>query len=343
MKVLLINAHHSYPGWSEGTLNSAAFAVAKDFFVQRGDDVIETIIDQGYDPSEEEAKHLEADLVVLQTPVNWFSAPWTWKKYVDETFNVGLHRTSMLTGDGRTRSDASKPYGSGGKMQERRFMVSATWNAPKDAFDNPTNPVFLGRSVDDAFASITAAYRFCGYDILPSFNIFDVFKNPTNDEALKEYPRHLERVLSDSTSISSPASVTKRYGIDMTRVGLKHYRVTNSSGVSLEFGSGQGLLTPVELLLAGVAGCASIDVDIVTSRRSEPTRFEVHTQADRLNEDGASRLDNVEAVFDIAFPDTPEGKRSSEMVERLLRMAHDKDCTVSRTVEHPTRVEFKRK
>jgi Flavodoxin-like fold len=27
-------------------------------------------------------------LVILQTPVNWFSAPWIYKKYVDEVFDI---------------------------------------------------------------------------------------------------------------------------------------------------------------------------------------------------------------------------------------------------------------
>lgn len=93
----------------------------------------ETIIDEDYDPEAEVRKHVDADEVILQTPVNWFSAPWTWKKYADEVFNVGLNQQSLLTGDGRTRSDLSIPYGSGGKMEGRAFMVSATWNAPRAA------------------------------------------------------------------------------------------------------------------------------------------------------------------------------------------------------------------
>jgi len=60
---------------------------------------------------------MEADIIILQTPVNWFGAPWIYKKYADEVFNSGLQSQKFLTGDGRTREDASKQYGSGGKMQ----------------------------------------------------------------------------------------------------------------------------------------------------------------------------------------------------------------------------------
>ncbi|AYD90350.1 flavodoxin [Actinomyces sp. 2119] len=192
MKVLLINTHHRYPGWSEGGLNASLQEVARRFFQERGGHVVETVVDKGYDPQEEERKHREADLVILQTPVNWFSAPWTWKKYVDEVFNVALGAGTLLSGDGRTRKDPSIPYGSGGNMQGRAFMVSSTWNAPADAFDNDSNPVFQGRSLADALADITATYRFCGYTVLPEFAVLDVYKNPQVEADLARYAEHLE-------------------------------------------------------------------------------------------------------------------------------------------------------
>ena len=42
MKVLLINTHLPYPNWSEGTLNASAQAVAREFFTERGDEVLAT-------------------------------------------------------------------------------------------------------------------------------------------------------------------------------------------------------------------------------------------------------------------------------------------------------------
>jgi modulator of drug activity B len=84
MKILNINAHLTYPGWSEGKLNLAFMDLAKSFFAERGHQVADTFVERGYDPEEEVQKHAAADLVILQTPVNWFSAPWIYKKYVDE-------------------------------------------------------------------------------------------------------------------------------------------------------------------------------------------------------------------------------------------------------------------
>lgn len=166
--------------------------LAKDFFVERGHEVIETFVERGYTPQEELEKHVAADLVILQTPVNWFSAPWIYKKYVDEVFNAGLATKVMLEGDGRTRADASRQYGSGGKMQGKRFMISATWNAPLAAFDNPNGELFGGKSTADLFLHITSNYKFVGYDVLPDFSVFDIYKSLDVSRSLDAYKTHLK-------------------------------------------------------------------------------------------------------------------------------------------------------
>jgi len=79
MKILIINIHLTYLGWSEGELNLAFMQLAKAFFVERGHQVAETSVERGYNPEEEVEKHVAADLVILQTPVNWFSAPWIYR------------------------------------------------------------------------------------------------------------------------------------------------------------------------------------------------------------------------------------------------------------------------
>jgi hypothetical protein len=63
MKILSINTHLTYPGWSEGKLNLAFMDLAKAFFVERGHQVAETFVERGYDPEEEMKKHAAADLV----------------------------------------------------------------------------------------------------------------------------------------------------------------------------------------------------------------------------------------------------------------------------------------
>ena len=192
MKILIINSHLTYKGWSEGKLNQTFMEVAKAFFLERGHEVLETIVERGYSPEEEVSKHAAADLVILQTPVNWFSAPWIYKKYVDEVFNAGLATKVLLEGDGRTRKDPSKQYGTGGKMKGKKFMISATWNAPKGTFNNPDSVLFRGKGRDDLFLAITSNYKFTGYEIMPDFGVFDIFKSPDIPGAIEEYKLHLE-------------------------------------------------------------------------------------------------------------------------------------------------------
>lgn len=193
-KVLLINTHLTYANWSEGALNNAFIQTAKDFLESKSVQVLETKIEDGYNPEEEVEKHMEADIVILQMPVNWFGAPWIYKKYVDEVFNSGLLSEKFLTGDGRTRKDPSKQYGSGGNMEGKKFLVCATWNAPAEAFDNPDQQLLQGKSTADLLLNITANYRFCGYEILTGYNCFDIFKSGDIAKDLENYPTHLAEV-----------------------------------------------------------------------------------------------------------------------------------------------------
>lgn len=194
--VLLINAHFTYPGWSEGKLNKAFFDEAKEFFHSRAYQILETKIEDGYNPDQEVEKHLQADIVILQTPVNWISTPWIYKKYVDEVFNSGLKSQKLLWGDGRSATDSTKQYGTGGKMQGKKFMISATWNAAQKDFSDPSQYLFQGKKPADVFFNITTNYRFSGYEILEGYNCFDVFHNKHIKQDIENYPAHLKQVLS---------------------------------------------------------------------------------------------------------------------------------------------------
>ena len=193
-KVLLINTHLNYPNWSEGKLNDAFYQKAKELFLLKGFEVLETKVENGYNADEEVEKHIEADIIILQTPINWFGTPWIYKKYVDEVFNSGLHSAKFLSGDGRTREDVTRQYGTGGKMQGKKFMVCATWNAPKASFGDPNQVLFEGRSTADILIQITSNYRFCGAEIAADYNCFDIFKDGDIVESLENYPKHLAKV-----------------------------------------------------------------------------------------------------------------------------------------------------
>jgi NADPH dehydrogenase (quinone) len=174
--VLIINAHQVWPGISTGGLNKAMAAIIREEMEKRNFAVRETNIEQGYDIDAEVQKHVWADIIILQSPVYWFGTPWIYKKYVDDVFTAGLVQQSLLVDDGRTRQDPSRQYGSGGKMQGKKYMLSLTWNAPVEAFGNKEQVLFAGKTVDDVFVCNTANYKFCGAEILPSFSCHNVIK-----------------------------------------------------------------------------------------------------------------------------------------------------------------------
>lgn len=192
--LLLINAHHFYENISPGRLNRTMADIIKEEMEARGYEVRQTDIESGYDIDAEVQSHVWADLVILQSPVFWFGAPWIYKKYVDEVFTAGMVQQSLMTSDGRTRQDPNKQYGTGGLMQGKKFLQSLTWNAPKEAFGDKDQVLFAGKTFDDVLIANAASYKFCGTEILPSFSCFDVMKAPDIEGDIARLREHLAAI-----------------------------------------------------------------------------------------------------------------------------------------------------
>jgi len=127
--------------------------------------------------------------------------------------------------------------------------------------------------------------------------------------------------------------------VSVSRIELGRYEATNPRGGTLPFGSGDGTqFTPVELLLAAIAGCGAADVDFITSKRAAPTRFEARMSGDKVRDDSGNHLVNLSLTFDIAFPDGANGDSARGVLPRAVAQSHDRLCTVSRTVELGTPV-----
>ena len=170
-KVLILNGHQYYDVVARGELTQAYINKANDFFLKNGFEVKHTTIEKGYDKEEECEKFEWADYVLFQYPVYWMSLPWIAKKYLDETFTQGRHYSS----DGRSRSDASKLYGSGGLLTGKKYMLSLTYNCPASAFDNK-NSLFDGLSLDEAQVAVHKTFQFCGLKPLETYAVHDIFK-----------------------------------------------------------------------------------------------------------------------------------------------------------------------
>ena len=72
-------------------------------------------------------------------------------------------------------------------------MLSLTFNAPKESFDD-TADFFEGKSVDDLFFPQHMNFKFFGMSELPTFSCFDVMKNAEIEIDLLRFDAHLKSV-----------------------------------------------------------------------------------------------------------------------------------------------------
>lgn len=187
MKILILNGTKNF-GHSQGSLNTYLTNYAKDLLVQNKCEVKITSIDVEYDIEEEIEKYLWCDVVIYQMPAWWMGPPWIVKKYIDEVFTAGYGK--LYKNDGRSRSDSSKYYGSGGLLQGKFYMLSVTWNAPLAAF-NEASQFFEGKEVDTVYFHFHKANQFLGLSPLPTFMANDVIKQPDVDQYIINYEQHL--------------------------------------------------------------------------------------------------------------------------------------------------------
>lgn len=173
--VLIINGHQRYEGIAEGKLTEIVIDNIKNELSDSEFTIEETYIENGYEVSSEVEKFKKADYIVFQYPVYWMSVPWIAKKYIDEVFSAG-YGTVTYENDGRSRSDASKKYGSGGLMTDKKYMLSLTYNCPENEFDN-VNGFFDGLSLDEANYAIHKTFQFCGATQMKSYAMHDIFKS----------------------------------------------------------------------------------------------------------------------------------------------------------------------
>lgn len=188
--IFIINGHQPYP-FAKGRLNRTFFDIAHDHLAERGYEIETTVVAEGWDTQTELARHQWADAVLMQFPVNWMGAPWLFKKYMDEVYTAGMDGR-LCRGDGRSGPNEDHRYGLGGALTDTAYMLSLTFNAPRDAFANPEAPFFEQRGVDDLLWPMHLNARFFGMKPLPTFSAHDVMKNPDVASDLQRFRSHLE-------------------------------------------------------------------------------------------------------------------------------------------------------
>lgn len=190
--ILIVNGAKQF-AHSNGELNDTLTALGEDVLSDLGYSVKVTRTDANYDAQEEVEKYLWADVVIYQMPGWWMGAPWTMKKYIDDVFTTG--HGSLYANDGRSRSDAAKKYGSGGLIQGKKYMLSLTWNAPLQAFDDPEQ-FFHGVGVDGVYLPFHKANQFLGMQSLETFIVNDVIKAPQIAQYEQAYRQHLQQLFA---------------------------------------------------------------------------------------------------------------------------------------------------
>ena len=189
-KALIINAH--YPSdFSGGTLNRSLVEKASRILERKGYELRQQDVLEDWDTEAELANHQWADVVLLQTPVNWMGMPWRFKQYMDDVYSAGM-AGQLCDGDGRSRSDPSKQYGTGGTLTGKKYMLSLTFNAPRNAFEDADQYLFQGKSVDDLFFPMHMNFRFFGMEPLETFACYDVLKNPDIENDFRRFEAHIE-------------------------------------------------------------------------------------------------------------------------------------------------------
>lgn len=188
-RVFVINAHEEYE-FAKGRLNQSMTELALEHLQANGYETQLTTMKDDWQVDAEIERHIWADAVLLQTPVNWMGVPWSFKKYMDFVYSFGMDGR-LCSGDGRTRSDPTKQYGTGGTLVGKKYMLSLTFNAPRESFNDPSQTFFGGKSPDDLFLPAHLNFAFFGMEPLPTFACYDVMKNPQVEQDFERYRGHL--------------------------------------------------------------------------------------------------------------------------------------------------------
>ncbi len=191
-KVLILNGHKKY-AFSEGKLNKSLIEKATVQLEKAGYEVKSTITEEEYSVEEEINKFIWADVILLQTPLNWMGVTWSFKKYLDEVLSMGM-MGQMSDGDGRTSTEPKRNYGLGGKLRGR-YMISVTANAPKEAFNDVNEKFFNGISEDDLLLPMHLNFKWFGLEPLKTFFAYDVMKNPEVENDFKRFEKHINEEL----------------------------------------------------------------------------------------------------------------------------------------------------
>ncbi|CAM4244394.1 modulator of drug activity B [Pedobacter westerhofensis] len=192
-KIFVINGGQVF-GHSGGRFNKSVTDATVSYFTKHpGYEVRSTDINAGYNAKQEVENYNWADVIIYHTPVWWFQLPHGMKKYIDVVFTEG-HDNGIYHSDGRSSANPAINYGTGGSMHGKHYMLTTSWNAPKEAFTLP-GEFFNETSVDEGpMFGFHRMNAFTGMKPLEGIHFHDVEKNADVVNDLKRYQEHLSKI-----------------------------------------------------------------------------------------------------------------------------------------------------
>jgi modulator of drug activity B len=191
--IFVINGGQVF-GHSGGKFNKTLLDTTIAYFADKdGFEVRSTDVNHVYDPKQEVENYKWADVIIYHTPVWWFQLPHGFKKYIDVVFTEG-HQNGIYHSDGRSSANPAINYGTGGMLQGKKYLLTSSWNAPKEAFTLP-GEFFNERTVDEgALFGFHRMNAFTGMQPLESIHFHDVEKNADIPTDLQRYTNHLNKL-----------------------------------------------------------------------------------------------------------------------------------------------------
>jgi putative redox protein len=131
---------------------------------------------------------------------------------------------------------------------------------------------------------------------------------------------------------AQPSDKTLR-SIDLHQIGEHRWMATNRRGGGVSIGPGKDPdFTPVELLLASLAGCGAADLDHITGKRAPFETFKARAEGHKVRDEGGNHMVRLTVTFDVTFPEGEGGDAAREIMPRTVEQIQDRLCTVARTV-----------
>lgn len=192
-KIFIINGGQKF-GHSGGRFNETIAQETFNFFKNNPNfEVRMTNINDNYNPAEEVEKFVWADVVIYHTPIWWFQLPHAFKQYIDVVFTEG-HATGIYHSDGRSSTNPTVNYGTGGMLHGRKYMLTTSWNAPKEAFTLP-DEFFQQKNVDEGVMfGFHRMNAFTGMVPLKGIHFHDIEKNADVERDVALYNEHLNNI-----------------------------------------------------------------------------------------------------------------------------------------------------